>query len=148
MLARRFKCRNQRWEYLFKSLKHSIRSYVNDCSNTNWNYRGSVVGNNYSRGNFVRQHLLECSGAVAAGSNSLPLNRRFQTSWQGSQLRYYSSESGGRNAGDKEHISVKDGVNIDKSDAQKREVREDIQQFDQHARLGSRIRRNGLVMRS
>ncbi|KAL2938953.1 Protein MSP1 [Bienertia sinuspersici] len=125
MLARRFKCRNQRWEYLFKSLKHSIRSYANDCSNTNWNYRGSIVGNNYSRGNFVRQHMLECSRA-------------------GSQLRYYSSESGGRNAGDKEHISVKDGVNIDKSDAQKREVREDIQQFDQHARLGEQDQKEWL----
>ncbi|KNA10905.1 hypothetical protein SOVF_140000 isoform A [Spinacia oleracea] len=130
MLARRFKCRNQRWEYIYQSLK--FRLYSNDCSS----FRGSIAGNSYVRSNYARQRMLESSRVIATVSNSLvlsKLNGRLHTSWQG---RFYSSEGGGGNARDKEHISVKDGVNLDKNGAPRTEVKEAIHQFDQHARLG------------
>lgn len=100
--------------------------------------------NNYLGSNFVRQHVLVSSRAVGAVNNSLRLNRRSYTSRQICQLRFYSSEGGGRNARDEEHISVKDGVNFDKSGKPRTETREDIQHLDQHARLGEQDQKEWL----
>uniref|UniRef100_A0A803MNY4 AAA+ ATPase domain-containing protein n=1 Tax=Chenopodium quinoa TaxID=63459 RepID=A0A803MNY4_CHEQI len=140
MLARRFKCRNQRWEYLCQSLKYSIRLYSGECSS----FRGSIAGDAYVRGNYVRQHMLECSRAIGAVGNSLPLNGRLHTPWRGGHLRFYSSEGGRGNARDEEHISVKDGVDFDKNGAPRTEVKEAVQQFDQHARLGEQDQKEWL----
>uniref|UniRef100_A0A803LRX4 AAA+ ATPase domain-containing protein n=1 Tax=Chenopodium quinoa TaxID=63459 RepID=A0A803LRX4_CHEQI len=140
MLARRFKCRNQRWEYLYQSLKHSIRLYSGECSS----FRGSIVGDAYVRSNYVRQHMLECGRTTGVVGNSLPLSGGLHSPWRGGHLRFYSSEGGRGNARDEEHISVKDGVDFDKNGVPRTEVKEAIQQFDQHARLGEQDQKEWL----
>ncbi|KAH9625851.1 hypothetical protein KSS87_008855 [Heliosperma pusillum] len=143
MHAIRFKCRKQRLDYLFQSLRNSTRLYSNDCSRFKPSYGVLITGNNYSSANFVRRNVLESPG-VALSSNSLPLNGILLSSWNRGQLRFYSSEGGGRNASDDEHVSIKDGGNVEKSDIGQTEVREGIRLFDQHARLGEQDQKEWL----
>lgn len=143
MLARRFKCRKQRWEYYLQSIKYTIRLYTSDCSSVGSNNGSSIVRNNCFRNNLARDGRLKSRREVVALSSSLPLNWRSFTSWNGGHLRFYSSEGGG-NARDEEHVSVKDGVNVGKSDAVRAEGRVAIQQFDQHARLGEQDQKEWL----
>ncbi|CAO2814047.1 unnamed protein product [Amaranthus hypochondriacus] len=126
MLARRFKCGNQRLDEFYQSIKYPIRLYRGDCSSFRRTNGGSMTGSDSIRGNSVRQHKFELVGVR-------DYNWR---SWQDGHFRFYSSEGGEGNARDEEHISVRDGVNFDTSGAQRTEAREDTRQSDPHARLG------------
>ncbi|KAK9691415.1 hypothetical protein RND81_09G195400 [Saponaria officinalis] len=144
MHAIRFRCRKQRLNYLFQSLKHSIRLYNSDCSRFQRSYGASITGKYFPRANYVRNHMLESSRGVAFASNSLPLNGASQASWNQGHLRFYSSDGGGRNASDDKHVSVRDEGKVEKSESRQEEAREGIQQFDQHARLGEQDQKEWL----
>ncbi|XP_074273858.1 uncharacterized protein LOC141597328 isoform X2 [Silene latifolia] len=143
MHAIRFKCRKQRLDYLFQSLRNSTRLYSNDCSRLKPSYGASISGKNYSSANFVRKHMLECRG-MAFLSSSLPLNGPLHSSWNRGHLRFYSSEGGGRNASDDKQVSVKDGGKVEKSNTRQGEVKEGIRLSDKHARLGEQDQKEWL----
>ncbi|CAO2812763.1 unnamed protein product [Amaranthus hypochondriacus] len=143
MLARRFKCKNQRWEEIFQSLKYSIRLYGNDCLSIQCNHGVSITGSDSYRSNYVRQHMLESCRTFAAVS-SFPFIGRSYLSWQGGGSRFYSSKDSGGNARDEEHVSVRDGVNFDKNGAQQIGPKGDALQYDQHARLGEQDQKEWL----
>lgn len=134
MLARRFKCGNQRLDEFYQSIKYPIRLYRGDCSSFRRTNGGSMTGSDSIRGNSVRQHKFELVGVR-------DYNWR---SWQDGHFRFYSSEGGEGNARDEEHISVRDGVNFDTSGAQRTEAREDTRQSDPHARLGEQDQKEWL----
>lgn len=142
MLARRFKCRKQRWEYLFNPSKHSIRCYDHYTPRFQSFFESSIVGKDNSRGNFIKRCLLESRPTVALANNSFLSNGRPHTSWIA--LRFYSSEGDGRNASEDKHIPMKDDINFDKHGGRKVESGGGIRQGDEHARLGEQDQKEWL----
>lgn len=141
MLARRFKCRKQRWECLFKPSNHSSRCYNRHSSCFQSPFEASVVGKDYSHGNFVKRPLLESQQVVAFAKDSFLLSRSHACR---NPLRFYSSEGDGRNASEDKHIPVKDGVNFDNHGSRQVEVGGGIRQCEEHARLGEQDQKEWL----
>lgn len=142
MLARRFKCRKQRWEYLFKPSNHSSRCYNCYSSCFQSAFEASIVRKDHSRGSFVKRHLLESQQAVAFAKDSFLLSRRSHACW--TPLRFYSSEGDGRNASEDKHVPVKDGVNFDNHGSRQVEAIGSMRQCEEHARLGEQDQKEWL----
>ncbi|GMH11924.1 hypothetical protein Nepgr_013765 [Nepenthes gracilis] len=144
MYARRFKCRNQRWKYLFRPSKCSI------TYNPNYQRSGSFSGtttliNNLPLSNYSRRYLLDYFSCRAVGAvNNFLLDGRSIESCKCDQLRFYSSEGDGRNAREDKHMPVKDGTNLDNSKIGLGEVRADLQKCHEHTLLGEQDQKEWL----
>uniref|UniRef100_A0A7C9EDC7 Uncharacterized protein n=1 Tax=Opuntia streptacantha TaxID=393608 RepID=A0A7C9EDC7_OPUST len=143
MLARTFTCRKQRWEYLFMPSNFSSRCYNCHSSCFQSAFEASIVGKDYSRGNFVKRCLRESRQTVSFAKDAFSLNgRRSHACW--TPLRSYSSEGDGRNASEDKHIPMKDGVNFDKHGRRPVEASGSIRQCEEHARLGEQDQKEWL----
>ncbi|GMH10907.1 hypothetical protein Nepgr_012748 [Nepenthes gracilis] len=130
MYARRIKCGNQKWEYLFRPPNYLVAyKHNHHCFRS---FRGtSDVGNSLLRGDFRRRYILDyfSSRAVGVWNNISVVNVI-------SIARFYSSEGDGKNGHEGKHIPVKDGENLDKRKIKQGEAREDLWKCDEHALLG------------
>lgn len=134
MYARGIKCRNQIWA-AFRPSKYLTRTYCVDCGYSHSLNRRAVSGNKCSRDSLIRRHFY-CRTHLDLKSN---------TYLRAIQLRAYSSEGDGRNASEDKHIPVKDEGNFAKGKTRQEADKEDIRNFDVHARLGEQDQKEWLI---
>ncbi|XP_050275881.1 uncharacterized protein LOC126717928 isoform X1 [Quercus robur] len=146
MYARRLKCGHRRWGSVFQPSKDFTRPNCVDRASSQSLSRAPIARSRSSHNSTIRRHFLDSitSRGVLGGSSYSGLHGRLSTSLKSSQLRVYSSKGDGRNTSEEEHIPVKDGSNIDKGKTRREKVREDVNRFDAHARLGEQDQREWL----
>ncbi|XP_038898050.1 uncharacterized protein LOC120085874 isoform X2 [Benincasa hispida] len=137
MYARRIKCRNQRWDLVFRPSK-----YLSRPGGLDGGYHQYLNCKSFSRSRFVRdnsitRHLLASLGAGGSYLNcQANLDRTSNSFLRSAQLRRYSSDGDGRNASEGKHIPVKDAANFEKGKDREEVIREDAKHTDPHAELG------------
>ncbi|GAB2285023.1 hypothetical protein Dimus_019479 [Dionaea muscipula] len=146
MYARRLKCRNHKWEYLFQSSKYWLQHKPNDhCFKSLCGT--STLGNNLSGNSRGRFHLRKFSSSSVGYAKGLPLfYGGCFASWRSDRdhLRFYSSDGDGRNASENKQIPVEDGAKSDRSKTNRGEVREDLRKSEEHALLGEQDQKEWL----
>lgn len=135
MYARRIKCRNQRWDLVFRPSKYLSRPDGLDGGYYQYLNCKSFSRSRFVRDNSITRHLLASLGARGGYLNcQANLDRTSNSFLRSAQLRQYSSEGDGRNASEGKH--VKDAANFGKGKAREKVIREDVKHTDHHAELG------------
>uniref|UniRef100_A0A9I9DTQ0 AAA+ ATPase domain-containing protein n=1 Tax=Cucumis melo TaxID=3656 RepID=A0A9I9DTQ0_CUCME len=137
MYARRIKCRNQRWDLVFRPSKYLSRPDGLDGGYYQYLNCKSFSRSRFIRDNSITRHLLASLGArggyLTCQAN---LDRTSISFLRSSQVRKYSSDGDGRNASEGKCIPVKDAANFEKGKAREEVIREDVKHTDSHAELG------------
>ncbi|XP_042478683.1 uncharacterized protein LOC122059726 isoform X2 [Macadamia integrifolia] len=139
MYSRRFKCRSQKWNYMFQSSKCLIRTNQQQFSHYRFCHQKVIPGaQNYhclsSLINKIIVNPLLLSG-LSTRNNNIRCHGKFDARLTHTILRFYSSEGDGRNASEDKHVPVKDS-NFEKEKTRQEKVRTDVRHSDEHARLG------------
>ncbi|KAL8138086.1 LOW QUALITY PROTEIN: hypothetical protein V2J09_004087 [Rumex salicifolius] len=130
MYARRLKCANQRWKFLFEFPNCSIRSY----NHNHLNCGSKFIGTNQN-GKFSRRYLLELfpGQSITVGMKTCTISGMSKEPPSYKTLRFYSN---GKSSED-EHVPVVDKANFDKTKVQLGEASKNLQLCDEHARLSA-----------
>ena len=144
MYARRLQCRNQTLG-AFHLSKYLPRPH---CPNYVYSQSFShkvVARNNPLHNSLIRRHIFYSFSSRSAGTTDTRFNAKPSTCLGTSQLRFYSSEGDGRNASEDKHVHLKDEVTIDKETNFQEKGKEDVRNFDAHARLGEQDQKEWLI---
>ncbi|XP_028766979.1 uncharacterized protein LOC114724718 isoform X4 [Neltuma alba] len=138
MYLRRIQCRDWRWGVSLQPLKYLIRPrrYGHACFQSLC--PKTTVEECVSHDIIVKRRLLESFLSRVGSSNRscTDLNRRPSSYLRSTQLRFYSSESDGRNASEGNHVNANDGARCDKQKNWQDKFGEDAKLCNAHAQLG------------
>ncbi|OAY58956.1 uncharacterized protein LOC110609281 isoform X2 [Manihot esculenta] len=138
--------RNRRWDLVFLASKHYARSKLQEygCSRS-FRHITKVAGRTSNLA-FIKRYPLDSfsSQGIALGFNFSGSCVRHSTHLTNRQLRFYSSESDGRNTSEDKQASGKDGVNFDNGKAQREVAKEEAVHSNAHARLAEQDQKEWL----
>ncbi|KAJ4966134.1 hypothetical protein NE237_017983 [Protea cynaroides] len=139
MYSRRFKCRSQKWNYMFQPSNCLNRPNHRQFSHYRLCHQSTipVARNHPCLSSLIHKLLvnpLPFSG-FSSRSNYIGSHQKFDTLLTCSTLRFYSSKGDGKNASEDKHVPVKDS-SIEKGKTRREKVRTDVKHSDEHARLG------------
>ncbi|CAH9088234.1 unnamed protein product [Cuscuta europaea] len=135
-----------KWNLVHQHGKHLRSSYYLNCSLSPTSVSVPFIGSYKFQGTLIRRHLLHTfkSTNLGYGKTRTRLNRRPDTCFACSQLRFYSSEGDGRNASEDKHPSTIEHPSTDKGKSIKQQVGEQERFCDAHAELGELEQREWL----
>ncbi|KAI9085053.1 hypothetical protein K1719_033045 [Acacia pycnantha] len=137
MYFRRIQCRDWRWGVSFQPPKYfRPRCYGHACFQPQC--PKTTVEECVSHDSIIRRRLWKSflSRVASSSNNCTDLNRRPSLFFRSTQLRFYSSESDGRNASEDKHLNANDGAHCDKGKNWHDKFGEDAKLCNAHARLG------------
>lgn len=143
MYSRRITFRHQRCG-LVQPARYLTRQSLNDHGSSHSFSQMTVAANNYSLGYLIRRHILNPTSSRPVNPAITHLHEKFRKLKQTCQIRVYSSEGDGRNASENKHLPVIDGAKFNIINQCQDKAKEDIRNFDTHARLGEQDQREWL----
>ncbi|KAJ4951110.1 hypothetical protein NE237_027942 [Protea cynaroides] len=145
MYSRRFKCRNEKWNYMFQSSKCLIRP--NQRQQFRFCHQTVIPGaqNRHCLSGLINKLLVKpllLSGS-STRNNNIQCHGKFDARLTHTVLRLYSSEGDGRNASEDKHVPVK-GSNFEKGKTRQEKVRTDVRNSNEHAWLAEQDQKEWL----
>lgn len=142
MNSMRLKYKNKRWDLMFQPYKYltGFNCPEKTCYRS---LAGCVVETNRSSGNSVFRRYLSDSSKFS-GSNSTRLLTGSYANSSGS-FRFYSSEGDGRNTSEDKHVPLRDLPKPEKGNIGEKNIKEDVNHHDAHARLGEQDQKEWLI---
>ncbi|XP_020090267.1 uncharacterized protein LOC109711554 isoform X2 [Ananas comosus] len=126
MYARRLKCRNPNWKFLFGGQSRDIsQSCCSNISHLHHNVKGTVIRK------FGPTPPLSFPSSCNVGNC-----KRYSARDSYGMLRFYSSKGDGSRASEGKRVPVKDATNLDKAKVSKEAVVTNSRNYNEHAWLG------------